>query len=194
MSRFQWMQREMLMMGETNTIEHATRSSSWCPWEELLSCNAFIFVSSAASYLISPPVLSFHFFSWLYFRYWIVETLSCLPASHFFFLFLLDQCATIKETIGNPEISEWNFLWREMTCAAALLAPWISTFFSADVVLHVRPPDVLPPRLWPLQWTPTSDEAAWRTGTAVSLQLVEPKASAPVIQCSFLPQVCDRKS
>lgn len=69
---------------------------------------------------------------------------------HCLFSFITDQCAPIQEKIGNPEISEYTFLPHQMISAAAWLALWIFTLFFTDVVLHVCPPDVLSPRIWPL--------------------------------------------
>lgn len=48
---------------------------------------------------------------------------------------------------------------------SSLNAKFLFFFFSTDVVLHVCSPDILPPRIWPLQWTATSHETARRTGT-----------------------------
>lgn len=50
-----------------------------------------------------------------------------------------------------------------------LNAKFIYLFSSTDVVLHVCSPDVLPPRIWPLQWTATSHETARRTGTGCTI-------------------------
>lgn len=49
------------------------------------------------------------------------------------------------------------------------LALQLITISSTDAVFHVCPLDVLSPRIWPLQWTTTSNETAWRAGTVQSI-------------------------
>lgn len=77
-----------------------------------------------------------------------------------------DQRAAVQEKIRNPKISKYILLSRYLLAfPGPFFSGWLnSRCFFTDVVLHVRPPDILPPRIWPLQWITTSNETAWRTG------------------------------